>query len=106
MIKVLHKKKDQPDCNSYRGISHVAHPGKNLPKIVANRLRGYYEAGGTLPEEQCGSRPARSTVGMLLVVRPLQERGRERKRPEYPCFIDLQKAYGFEDGELLWEVLA
>lgn len=106
MIKVLHKKKDRSHSNSYRGISLVAHPGKFFPKIVANRLSGYYEAGATLPGEQCGSRPAQSTIGMLLVVRRLQELGRERKTPKYPCFVDLQKAYDCEDVELLWEVLA
>ena len=42
---------------------------------------------------------------MLLVVRRLQELGRQGKTPLYVCFIDLQKAYHFVDRELLWEVL-
>jgi hypothetical protein len=74
-------------------------------KIVASRLSNYCEARGILPEEQCGFRPARSTIDMLFVVRRLQELGRERKIPLYMCFIDLQKAYDSVDRELLWEVL-
>ena len=104
-IKVLHKKKDRSDCNNYRAISLVARAGKVLLKIASARLSSHCQVGGILPEEQCGFRPARSTVDMLFVVRRLQELGRERKIPLYMCFIDLQKAYDSVDRELLWEVL-
>ena len=77
-----------------------------LLKMVASRLSNYCEAEGILPEEQCGFRPARSTVDMLFVVRRLQELGRARRIPLYMCFIDLQKAYDSVDRELLWVVLA
>ena len=80
-IKVLHQKKDRPDCNNYRGISRVVYAGKVLLKMVASRLSNYCEAKELLPEEQCGFRPARSTIGMLFVVRRLQELGRARKIP-------------------------
>ena len=71
--------------------------------MVASRLSNYCKAEGILPEEQCGFRPARSTVDMLLVVRRLQELGRARR---IMCFIDLQKAYDSVDRELLRVVLA
>ena len=92
-IKVLHKKKYRSDCGNYRGIALVSHAGKVLLKIVANRLSGHCKAGGTLPKEQCGFRPARSTVDMLFVMHRLQELGRHKKIPLYMCFIDLQEAY-------------
>ena len=62
VIKVLHNKKDRTECGNYRGISLVAHAGKVLLKIVAERLRDYCEVKGLLPEEQCGFRPRRSTL--------------------------------------------
>ena len=105
-IKVLHKKSDRSDCNNFRGISLVFHAGKVLLKIDANRLSDFCEAQQILPEEQCGSRPARSTIDMLFVVRRLQELGRQRKIPLFMCFVDLQKTYGSVDRELLWKVLA
>ena len=105
-IKVLHKKSDRSDCNNFRGISLVSHAGKVLLKIVANRLSDFSEAQQILPEEQCGFRPARSTIDMLFVVRRLQELGQQRKIPLYMCFVDLQKAYDSVDRELLWKVLA
>ena len=70
-IKFLHKKKDRSDCNNYRGISIVAHSGKVLLKMVASRPSNYCEAKGILTEEQCGFRPARWTIDMLLFVRRL-----------------------------------
>ena len=106
VIKVLHKKSDRSDCNNFRGISLVSHAGKVLLKIVANRLSDFCEAQQILPEEQCGFRPARSTISMLFVVRRLQELCRQRKIPLYMCFVDPQKAYDSVDRQLLWKVLA
>ena len=56
----------------------------------------------SLGDEQCGIRPARSTIDMLFVVCRLQELERASKIPLYMCFIDLQKAYDSVDRELLW----
>ena len=70
-IKVLHKKKDRTDCGNYRGISLVAHAGKVLLKVIASRLSDYCERENILPEEQCGFRSQRTTVGMMFVVRRL-----------------------------------
>ena len=92
IVKVLHKKKDRSDCNNYPGISIVARSDRLLLKMVASRLSNYCETEGLLPEEQCGFRPARSTVGMLFVVRGPQEPKRAKGIPLYMCFIDVQKA--------------
>ena len=66
-------------------------------KMVASRLSNYCEAKRILPDEQCGFRPARSTIDMLFAVRQLQELGRARKIPLFMCFIDLQEAYDSVD---------
>ena len=105
-IKVLHKKMDRTECSNYRGLSLVAHAGKVLLKIVANRLCDFCEEAEILPEEQCGFRPQRSTTDTLFVVRRLQELGRTTNTSLEICFIDLAKAYDSVDRVLLWEVLA
>ena len=104
-IKVLHKKKDRPECSNYRGLSLVAHAGKVLLKIVANRLGDFCEEAGILPEEQCGFRPQRSTTDVMFVVRRLQELGRTSNTSLEVCFINLTPAYDSVGRELLWEVL-
>ena len=100
-IKVLHKKMDRTECSNYRGLSLVAHAGKVLLKIVANRLGDFCEEAGILPKEQCGFRPQRSTTDMMFVVRRLQELGRTSNTSLKICFIDLAV-----DRVLLWKVLA
>ena len=105
-IKVLHKKKDWTECGNYHGISLVAHAGKVLLKVIADRLSDFCERANIPPEEQCGFRPQRSTVDMMFVLRRLQELARKKDTPLYLCFIDLTKAYDSVDQNLLWDVLA
>ena len=105
-IKVLHKKRDRTECSNYRGLSLVAHAGKVLLKIVANRPGDFYEEAGIISEEQCGFRPQRSTTDMMFLVRRLQELGGTSNTFLEICFIDLVKAYDSVDRVLLWEVLA
>ena len=105
-IKVLHKKKDRTECSNYRGFSLVAHAGKVLLKVVANRLGDFCEEAGILSEEQCGFRPQRSTTDMMFVVRSLQELGRTSNTSLEIYFIDLAKAYDSVGRVLLWKVLA
>ena len=50
-IEVLHKKNDRTECSNYRGLSLVAHAGKALLKILANRFSDFCEEAGILPEE-------------------------------------------------------
>ena len=61
-IIALYKKKDRAECGNYRGISLVAHAGKFLGKVIANRLSNCLEREDFLPEEQWGFRPQRSTI--------------------------------------------
>ena len=55
-IKVLHKNKDRTKFTNYKGLFLVAHTGKVLLKIVANRLRDFCEPARIIPDEQCGFR--------------------------------------------------
>ena len=90
VITILHKKGDKTECGNYRGISLVSHAGKVLLKVATRRLSAYYEAKGSLPEEQCGFRPDRSTTDMIFfVVRRLQEIGLKAGVSLFMCFIYL-----------------
>ena len=79
---VLSKKTRRTECGNYSGISLVAHAGKILPYIIANRLSKYSESVGILPERHSGFRPKRSTTDTMFVLRRLQE-GKSR------CMYDL-----------------
>lgn len=100
--KTLHKQKNRTECGNLRGTAFVAHVGKGFLKIIACRLSDYCEVKGIRPQEQCGFRPQRSTVGMTFVVRGLQELATAEDIPLHTCFIDLHKAYDSVDRDLLW----
>ena len=51
-ITLRHKKIDQTECGNYRGISLVAHAGKVLVNVIANRLSKYCERDEILPAER------------------------------------------------------
>ena len=103
LSKVQQKKKDRTECGNYRGISLVAHAGKVLLKVIESDC---CKRENFLQEEQCGFRPQRSTVGMVFVVRRLQELARKKGTPLYLYFIDLTSAYDSVDRTLLWDILA
>ena len=105
-VKVLYKKKDRTECSNYRGLFLVAHAGKVLLKVVANRHGDFCEEAGILPEEQCGFRPQRSTTDMMFLVRRLHKLGRASSISLEIFFVNLAKAYDSIDRVLLWEVLA
>ena len=84
---VLHKTKHGTDCNTSRWILLVTHASKTLLNIIACRLSNYCETEELLPEEQCGFRPAQSTIETLFVLRRLQQLGRQRTTPLYVCVI-------------------
>lgn len=71
------------------------------PRDLANTARG-----GFLTEKQSGFRQFRSTANMMFVIRRLQEHVRTAGVPLFVCFIDILKAYGSVDRNLLWQVLS
>ena len=78
--------------------------GKVFLKVVARRLKDYCEAKRSLPEDQFGFRPDRSTTEMMFGVRRLQEIGRKAGVSLY-VFIDLQNACDTVDRTLLRKIL-
>ena len=83
----------------------MAHAGRVLLKDIARRLSDYCEREDILSEEQCGVRPERLTVNVMLVVRRLRELARRKDTPLFMCFVDLTKAYDSVDRTLLSAVL-
>ena len=105
LIVALYKNKgSKADCGNYRGISLLSIAGKIFARIILNRLIAVSEAN--LPEAQCGFRPGRSTVDMIFTVRQVQDKCLEQNLDLYSVFIDLTKAFGTVNREVLWDVLA
>ena len=64
-ITTLYKNKgERCDCNNYHGISLLSFLGKAFARVILSRLQTL--TARIYPESQCGFRPARSTIDMIL----------------------------------------
>jgi len=96
----LHKKKDEMDCNKYRGINLLSHNRKVYSGIILSRLRRRTDE--LLAEEQAGFKAGRSTVDQIYTLRQIVEKCTEFNIEMYFCCIDFRKAFNciWRDG--LW----
>jgi hypothetical protein len=98
------KKGDISICDNWRGISLIELLGKVFARVIQNRLQSVAETGvDVLPESQCGFRPGRGTIDMVLNAAPAVE-GREHGCLLY-TFVDPKKAYDTVSRPLLWKLL-
>ena len=77
---------------------------KTLTKIMLVRFCKCISEN-ILPEPQCGFHKDRSICDMIFFARQLQEKCSEQNKDLCTSFIDLQKAFGTVNRELLWTVL-
>ena len=104
MITPIYKKKDKLDCNNYRGISLLSHPGKILTYIIQQRIR--YKTESILSEAQAGFRPGRGTADQLFALRQIMESCIEKGKNLVVCYIDFEKAFDRVWQIGLWHCMA
>ena len=104
IILVYKQKGDRVECGSSRGISLLSVAGNVLAKIMLTRLLEYV-VDLVLPESQCGFLRGCSTIDMIFVAWQLQEKCREQHQDLYMAFVDLTKAFGTVNRDLLWNIL-
>ena len=75
-IVTIFKKGDRKNCCNYGSISLLSIASKSFARILLHRLLTLAE--DVLPESQCGFRPSRGTVDMIVRVRQLQEKSQEQ----------------------------
>ena len=91
IIPVLKPGKDPFNPSSYRPISLLCVGYKIYERILLNRLIPYVEA--TLPRQQYGFRPGRSTELQTLLMTQSIENGFEERKKCGALFVDLTSAY-------------
>ena len=88
----------------YRGISLQYVVAKPYCRVMNTRLRDYIECGNILSEEQNGFRPNRSCQDSIFTLESLLENQLRSKRT-LACLINLRKAFGCINRDLLWQKL-
>ncbi|VDO78018.1 unnamed protein product [Heligmosomoides polygyrus] len=90
IVPIFKQKGDASECSNYRGIKLISHTMKIYERLVDSRLRVMVP----FSQVQWGSMPERSTTDAIFIDRQVMEKYREKRRPCYLAFLDLEKAYG------------
>ena len=101
LIKLYKNKGDRKICDNYRGIALLNITSKIFSRIILNRIQDLIDC--QLLEIQSGFRSNRSTIDQIFTVKMIMEKRREFNKPLFMCFIDITKAYGSVNRELLWK---
>lgn len=99
------KGKNRKDISSYRPVAIVSVMSKVLGAIVSNRLKIWAEENRKLGEEQSGFRKGRSTSDNAFVLQEILDDGRQKGKPTYMAFLDIEKAFDKISRSKLWERL-
>ena len=87
---------------NYRGIALQSVVLKVFCKVLNARLSDWSETNCILSDEQNGFRPDRSCLDHLFVIYSVIGARKLNKLPTFVAFIDLKKAFGSVDRDLLW----
>nr|CDJ82820.1 RNA-directed DNA polymerase (reverse transcriptase) domain containing protein [Haemonchus contortus] len=101
IVPIFKQKGDAMECSNYRGIRLTAHTMKLYGRLVDSRLRELVP----ISEEQFGFMPERSTTDAIFIARQIMEKYREKRRPCYLAFLDLEKAFDRLPREVPWSAL-
>ena len=105
IITVLYKGKGPRDiCDSYRGISLMAHKGNLLERLILNRLNPAL-GDVIIPANQFGFTTKCGTQDAILISRLLGINATKRHTGLVRGYIDLTKAYDKVNRGLLWQIL-
>ncbi|VDO85614.1 unnamed protein product [Heligmosomoides polygyrus] len=88
IVPVFKQKGDASECSNYRGIKLISHTMKIYKRLVDSTLREMVPS-----HVQYGFMPERSTTGAIFITRQVMEKYREKRRPCYLAFLDVEKAY-------------
>lgn len=103
IILPIYKKGDNRMCENYRGISLLCVAAKLYEGILEERLRRIIDS--TLEQTQSGFRKGFSVQDHIFTTRQIIEKQKERNRPSYLCFVDLEKAFDRAPREQIWKIL-
>ncbi|WKY12572.1 hypothetical protein Q1695_003843 [Nippostrongylus brasiliensis] len=98
IVPIFKQKGDATECSNYIGIKLISHTMQVYERLIDSRLRDMVE----IAQQQLGFMPGRSTTDAIFIARQVMEKYREKRRPIYLAFLDLEKAYDRLPRTLLW----
>jgi len=103
---MLYKNGSKAGPANYRPISPLNSPLKIFTQMIQNRLYGWAENCGILPESQAGFRKTRSCHENIFALKSaIDIRLRKKRRKLFAFFIDFSRAFPFITHGKLWDKL-
>ena len=96
-LKILPKKGDLSDPNSWRGIMLLDAASKILSSILSERLQDLLREEGL--EEQCGFTVKRGCSDGSFILRMALQKRHEHNQDSWAVFVDLVKAFDTVDRD-------
>ena len=101
VVTPIHKGGDPYDCSNYRTIAVAGALPKVLFLVLKQRLDDHILGTGLIHPLQAGFQRGRGTDEHLLLALLLQSRGRRSGRAPVTLFLDVRKAYGSVNHDIL-----
>ncbi|KAI8496011.1 hypothetical protein Bbelb_264270 [Branchiostoma belcheri] len=101
IINLYKGKGEALDRGNYRGLKLTDHVMKLLERVLDSAIRNMVN----IDDLQFAFVPGKGTTDAIFIVRQLQEKFINAKKPLYFAFVDLEKAFDRVPREVLWWVL-
>ena len=82
-------KRDVMNYEAYRGVKLLEHAMKIVESVLESRIRLLVN----LDEMEFGFMPGKGATDALFLIHRMQEEYRNKGKPLYMCFVDLEKAF-------------
>ena len=102
----LFKQEDRDNLNNYRPISVISFVAKVFERIVYDQLHAYLEEHDIICKYQPGFRAIHETVTALLEATDTWAYDIDRGKINAVVFLNLKKAFGTVDHEILLSKLS
>ena len=103
ILPIWKGKGDRRECSQYRGISLISQPSKVFARILEKRIIYIYIVEPQLSANPFGFRTRKGCSDAISILRQLQEKHIEWKKPLYMTFID-QRKHSIELKSIIMEM--
>nr|ADI61822.1 endonuclease-reverse transcriptase [Bombyx mori] len=98
IVPIYKGKGSKYECSNYRGIKLLSHTMKLYERVIDSRLRSEC----SLSKNHYGFVQGLSTTDPMFALNTIAEEYREKLRPLYVAFLDMEKAFDRVPRDTIW----
>lgn len=105
IVRPIHKKGKQDDCNNYRPITILPTVDKVVEKTISKQIQAFYKENNVITDKQFGFQCDRSTTQLLSKFTDTINKHLDNKKHVLVAFIDYSRAFDTLKHNILLEKL-